>query len=925
MNLTISKNQVLVFVFLFSCAKCIYAQNHIPLHLKQLQTKKNQYHAASIRDQTFRSQYQVHPTSRDLRFAPTGTQYSVAIPIFSENFSSGTLPAGWQNIDNLTGGTWAFNNPGGRTINTPTGGNGFAIFDSDFFGNDGKAEDGDLITPMLDATALQYVMLSFSHYFRSGFGGAAEVFASNDGGNTYASLASWSSSTPNAQSETIDISAIAAGNDSVMIKFKWTGNWSWWWAIDDISIGLPPNFEPQLVSAGLPSLYSMIPVSQAEKINFNGEVKNNGSDTIPNIGVYVDINTGLFSDTIWLTNLAGFTSAAFNSTKPFAPPAIGTYNVDFRIESDSADADTTNNQLTAQFEVSDSVYAWDNDIVNGSTAPGAPLSGFTNIIYGQLYKVTNEDTLTSITFKLWSGTIGQKVTAAVYFTDGNKLPAAEVPLSTTDTLVISSTAQTWYTLPIQGKPIILPPGTYLVGVKEANGATPIGMTLSTTDFVPNSSYIFAEGFGWTKSENFWVGEFIYLIRANFGKTDQIPPLIVDSIITQEAACVTADAFLTVFASGGLGSLMYSIDTGATYQPVGTAYDSLTAGIYQIIIKDSNHCISAIKVINNAGAATISIDSIADVGCYGDSTGIIIVSASGGFPPYEFSIDGAAVWQTNDTFASLWANQYIILVRDSDTCVGSTVISISEPVPLAISMGGIDVSCNGSNDGIVWVTITGGTSPYFYLWNDSLAQLTDTAYNLPQGTYIVWVWDANGCNIIDSIEIFEPTTSLSGVITATDDSTGANVGTAKVVVSGGTPPYTYLWNTTPPQTADSIGGLAPGTYTVTVTDANGCLLIDSVTVNPPTGFIEIINGNGYIKLYPNPTTGKLSIIFDAYVPQPSSIKVLNIIGNIIADITMATGSIKNDYAIDLSNKPEGMYFIQIQTADRVITKKIILNR
>jgi len=101
------------------------------------------------------------------------------------------------------------------------------------------------------------------------------------------------------------------------------------------------------------------------------------------------------------------------------------------------------------------------------------------------------------------------------------------------------------------------------------------------------------------------------------------------------------------------------------------------------------------------------------------------------------------------------------------------------------------------------------------------------------------------------------------------------------------------------------------------------LIDSVTVNPPTGIIEIINGNGYIKLYPNPTTGKLRIIFDASALQPSSIKVLNIIGNIIADITMVPGLIKNDYAIDLSNQPEGMYFIQIQTADRVITKKIIL--
>ena len=911
MNLAILKKHVLIFGILFFCSEYLFAQNqHTVFNLK-----------SSIQHPPAKGLWQAGPAS-NIKYP------AVADTLFIEDFESGILPAGWSQTTNATDGGWKFG------TNTQLSSSSWSIpshtkmaASNDDACNCNKSVDF-LITPSLDFSLQSSSFLSFSSYFLEetyqGNTEKAYVKVSTDGGISWDTIYSLAGSTT-WQVHSVDLTPYA-GQVNVLIAFHFYdgAGWLFGWAIDDVLVGVPPQFEPELVSISLSSEYSLIPLSQATNITFKGKVRNNGSDSIPNISGYVDVNAGSFLDTFWINNLAGFTLTDFNTTNPFIAATIGAHNVDIRIESDSIDDDTTNNQLSAPFNVSDTVYAWDNNIVNGSTAPGTPLSGFTNIIYGQLYEVTTEDTLTSITFKLQSGTIGQKVTAAVYFTDGNKLPAVEVPLSATDTLVISSTAQTWYTLPINGSPLILPPGNYLVGVKEASGSTPIGMTLSTTDFVPNSSYIFAEGFGWTKSENFWINDFIYLIRANFGKTVAPPVISIDSTTTIEATCNSTDGSFNLFASGGSGSLVYSVDTGITYQPVGIAFDSLPAGIYEVIIKDSNNCISAITVINNAGAAIISIDSIADVGCYGDSTGMIIVSASGGTFPYQFSIDGGATYQSVDTFSNLPVNDYIILVRDSNNCLNSSVISISEPAPLNTSMGGTDVSCNGANDGVAWVTITGGTLPYFYLWNDSLAQLIDTAYNLPPGTYIVGVSDANGCNIIDSIEIFEPT-SLTGVITATDDSTGANVGTAKVVVSGGTPPYTWLWNTAPPQITDSIGGLAQGTYMVTVTDANGCQLIDSVTVNSPTGFIEIINGNGYIKLYPNPTTGKLHIIFDASVSQPSSLKVLNILGNIIVDITMTPRSMKNDYAIDLSDQPEGMYFIQIQTTNRVITKKIILNR
>jgi len=174
-------------------------------------------------------------------------QKSTGFSLFYETFSTGSLPQGWSNIDNAAAGAWLFNNPASRSLNSTTGSTGFAIFDSDRLGNDSKPEDADLITPAIDCSSLTAVIFSFEHYFYSGFNGAGDVSVSVDNGLSWTVLESWgSTSTANATLEEYDISSYAAGKSQVKVKWHWTGNYSWWWAIDDVNIFSPPEHDLQI-------------------------------------------------------------------------------------------------------------------------------------------------------------------------------------------------------------------------------------------------------------------------------------------------------------------------------------------------------------------------------------------------------------------------------------------------------------------------------------------------------------------------------------------------------------------------------------------------------------------------------------------------------------------------------------------------------
>ncbi|MEL6652041.1 MAG: hypothetical protein AAFQ87_14665, partial [Bacteroidota bacterium] len=216
--------------------------------------------------------------------------------VFIDEDFSGTTgttpPMGWT-TNVLVGDTavnqWAFDNPGGQTLNAPIT-DPAAIFDSDNLGNDGIAEDVALESPIFDASGVTVVTLSFDHYFQSGFGGAYEVEV-NDGNGWVSVLSGGANSTANPQSEMIDVSTELAGSASAQVRFRWIGDYSWYWIVDNISVFAPQVFADDVATLSVSSS-AMDGVCNGAAETVTIEVVNLGTNAASNIGAQFAVDGG---------------------------------------------------------------------------------------------------------------------------------------------------------------------------------------------------------------------------------------------------------------------------------------------------------------------------------------------------------------------------------------------------------------------------------------------------------------------------------------------------------------------------------------------------------------------------------------------------------------------------------------------------------
>ena len=235
---------------------------------------------------------------------------------------------------------------------------------------------------------------------------------------------------------------------------------------------------------------------------------------------------------------------------------------------------------------------------------------------------------------------------------------------------------------------------------------------------------------------------------------------------------------------------------------------------------------ATVIVNNS--PTSSIASQTNVSCNGGADGSATATATGGTAPYIYLWSNAA---TPATVTGLAAGNYSVTVTDANGCSSVQNVTITEPNALTGSISSqTNVACNGGTDGSATATATGGTAPYTYLWSN--ASTTATATGLAAGNYNVTITDANGCTTnVSNINITEPTALTSSISSQTNVAcNGASTGAATVTANGGTAPYTYLWSNA--ATTATATGLVAGTYTVTVTDANGCNSAQNVTISEP---------------------------------------------------------------------------------------------
>ncbi len=210
-------------------------------------------------------------------------------------------------------------------------------------------------------------------------------------------------------------------------------------------------------------------------------------------------------------------------------------------------------------------------------------------------------------------------------------------------------------------------------------------------------------------------------------------------------------------------------------------------------------------------------SVSNVMCFGSSTGMISLSATGGLPPYSY------LWCNGGTTgnqAGLCAGSYTVTVSDFTQCQRIENYVISGPATgsgIAGSAEVTDVACNGEWNGAINLTVVGGTPPNNYIWSNG-ATTKDLA-GVPAGTYSVTITDANNCMRVDSWLVSQPPNLLWEGSVTNNSCFGDSNGMIAGATSGGTPPYSYLWSNG--KTTQSLDGLGAGIYFLTVTDTKGC--------------------------------------------------------------------------------------------------------
>ncbi len=305
-----------------------------------------------------------------------------------------------------------------------------------------------------------------------------------------------------------------------------------------------------------------------------------------------------------------------------------------------------------------------------------------------------------------------------------------------------------------------------------------------------------------------------------------PPELITSISDFDSVLCYGDnnGTATVLAQGGTPSYTYQWDDGETNS---NAVNLLT-GQHNVTVTDSHGCTSVSQVIIPTPAPlAIVLDSITNVSCYGLSDGAIDITIHGGTPPYTYQWSNGITTEDNHNIP---AGVYYLTVTDYHNCQVADSFEVTQPDTLSSSFTSVTpVLCYGGNTGQAHLIVTGGTSPYSYLWDDSYTEPNNDS--LYAGSHIVTITDAYGCQNIDTVVITQPL-PLSAAIDSTVNVLcyGGNDGFARCVASGGVPPYTYLWDGG--ANTESVDTLMAGYHSVTVTDYNGCVTTTDVNIGQP---------------------------------------------------------------------------------------------
>jgi len=375
----------------------------------------------------------------------------------------------------------------------------------------------------------------------------------------------------------------------------------------------------------------------------------------------------------------------------------------------------------------------------------------------------------------------------------------------------------------------------------------------------------------------------------------------------------ADGTATASAFGGAGSYTYIWSDGQT---TGTA-TGLAANTYTVSATDANGCLATASVTLTDPAAVIASASAgAPITCAGGSDGTANAIGSGGVGALTF------LWSNGQTAANatgLNATTHTVTVTDANGCFAIANVTLTNPAGMTATANvtstysGQDVSCNGASDGAAIANVSGGATPYTFLWTPS-GQTTQAATGLSAGPYVIVINDGNGCSTTANVTLTEPSV-VTGTVVDNGDATATATG------SGGTAPYTYQWDATAGNqaTATATGLINSTTYTVTITDVNGCTTIENVTI--VFSGLEGIPNLSLFDVVPNPNTGEFTIRVNFTQAKDATVRLTNVLGQVLREYNYSDATF--NIPVDVQHQASGVYFVVLNTNDKSITRKVIV--
>ncbi len=390
--------------------------------------------------------------------------------------------------------------------------------------------------------------------------------------------------------------------------------------------------------------------------------------------------------------------------------------------------------------------------------------------------------------------------------------------------------------------------------------------------------------------------------------ETISAVFADTVSCMDTAfmisnCSDSNAVATIMGNGVL--------LGRTTLSNGNGHITLTGlqGSYLTLTitgRDQRPLIQTLAI--GGGSVLSSFYSAVGNKCFGDSLGEIEVFPACGVPPYQ------VLWSTSDTtnkIQNLASGSYSVIITDGSSAVVYDTLVVDGPAS-ALQANAIvtNAKCYFESSGKIELQTIGGAAPYAYQWSSGGSGAINN--NIAAGGYQVSITDSLGCQIVKSYTITQPQ-PLDMTTSFTDDILNNCTGTATSVPSGGTTPYTFLWNDPASQSTAIAVNLCKGLYKITLKDSNDCISYRTIFISNTVG-VNSVEENNWVNIFPNPSNdGVFNIEMTNINNSNYQLRLYNSIGELLIDKTIKP-TINQTETINLSSYASGIYYLQVQNED-----------